>query len=171
MWAVFVQTVMPTPKTHTVCQLIIDMIASVSYWRKMKHYISTFTFLSGSYLTYSAFLFHHMVHFLVYEKDGPDRQVEGTQSMGLWAWGPYLCLLVDVPGEGNGVVGDLLNVADGVETLLVVGCGGAKVRGQRGESKGSTEPREASWGTSGRVWRGGDGEERRVFHKSETREE
>lgn len=32
----------------------------------------------------------------------------------------YLGLLVDVPGEGDGVVGDLLDVADGVEALLVV---------------------------------------------------
>lgn len=36
---------------------------------------------------------------------------------------PYLSLLVDVPGEGDGVVRDLLDVADGVETLLVVGYG------------------------------------------------
>lgn len=34
----------------------------------------------------------------------------------------YLCFLVDVPGEGYGIVGDLLNVADGVEALLVVSC-------------------------------------------------
>lgn len=34
----------------------------------------------------------------------------------------HLGLLVDVPGEGNGVVGDLLDVADGVEALLVVSC-------------------------------------------------
>ena len=32
----------------------------------------------------------------------------------------HLSLLVDVPGEGDGIVGDLLNVADGVEALLVV---------------------------------------------------
>lgn len=34
----------------------------------------------------------------------------------------HLRLLVDVPGEGNGVVRDLLDVADGVEALLVVSC-------------------------------------------------
>ena len=33
----------------------------------------------------------------------------------------HLGLFVDVPGEGDGVVGDLLDVADGVEALLVVG--------------------------------------------------
>lgn len=32
----------------------------------------------------------------------------------------YLRLIVDVPGEGNGVIGDLLNVADGVEAFFVV---------------------------------------------------
>lgn len=32
----------------------------------------------------------------------------------------YLGLLVGVPGEGNGVVGNLLNVGNGVEALLVV---------------------------------------------------
>ena len=36
----------------------------------------------------------------------------------------HLCLLVDVPGEGDSVVGDLLDVADGVEALLVVRWGG-----------------------------------------------
>lgn len=36
---------------------------------------------------------------------------------------PYLSLLVDVPSEGDGIVRDLLNVANGVEALLVVGCG------------------------------------------------
>lgn len=36
--------------------------------------------------------------------------------------GTYLCLLVDVPGEGYGIVRNLLNVADGVEALLVVSC-------------------------------------------------
>ena len=33
---------------------------------------------------------------------------------------PHLGLLVHVPSEGDGIVGDLLNVADGVEALLVV---------------------------------------------------
>lgn len=33
---------------------------------------------------------------------------------------PHLSLLIDVPGEGDGVVGDLLNVADCVEALFVV---------------------------------------------------
>lgn len=36
----------------------------------------------------------------------------------------YLCLFVYIPGEGNGIVGDLLNVANGVEALLVIGCQG-----------------------------------------------
>lgn len=35
----------------------------------------------------------------------------------------YFGLLVGVPGEGNSVVGNLLNVADSVKTLLVVSCG------------------------------------------------
>ena len=34
----------------------------------------------------------------------------------------YLGLLVGVPGERNGIVGNLLNVANGVEALLVVSC-------------------------------------------------
>lgn len=34
----------------------------------------------------------------------------------------YLRFLVDVPGEGYGVVCNLLNVTDGVEALLVVSC-------------------------------------------------
>ena len=34
----------------------------------------------------------------------------------------HLSLLIDVPGERDGVVGDLLDVADGVETFLVIGC-------------------------------------------------
>ena len=34
----------------------------------------------------------------------------------------YFGLLVGVPGEGNGVVGNLLDVANGVEALLVVSC-------------------------------------------------
>lgn len=38
----------------------------------------------------------------------------------------YFGLLVGVPGEGNGVIGNLLDVADGVETLLVVSCGKEK---------------------------------------------
>lgn len=35
----------------------------------------------------------------------------------------YFGLLVGVPGERNSIVGNLLDVADGVETLLVVSCG------------------------------------------------
>ena len=34
----------------------------------------------------------------------------------------HLGLLVHVPGEGNGIVGDLLDVPDGVEALLVISC-------------------------------------------------
>lgn len=34
----------------------------------------------------------------------------------------YFGFLVGVPGEGNGIVGNLLNVANGVEALLVVSC-------------------------------------------------
>lgn len=34
----------------------------------------------------------------------------------------YLGLLVDVPREGHGVVGDLLDVPDRVEALFIVGC-------------------------------------------------
>lgn len=37
----------------------------------------------------------------------------------LW---PHLGLLVGVPGERNGVIGNLLDVANGVEALLVVSC-------------------------------------------------
>lgn len=36
----------------------------------------------------------------------------------------YLRLVVDVPGEGNGVIRDLLDVADGVEAFFVVGYEG-----------------------------------------------
>lgn len=32
----------------------------------------------------------------------------------------YLCLIIDVPREGNGVISYLLNVADSVETFFVV---------------------------------------------------
>lgn len=39
----------------------------------------------------------------------------------LLSWS-YFGLLISVPGEGNGVIGNLLDVADGVETLLVVSC-------------------------------------------------
>lgn len=41
----------------------------------------------------------------------------------------YLGLLIDVPGEGDGVVGDLLNVVDGVEALLVISCQTQEMRG------------------------------------------
>lgn len=34
----------------------------------------------------------------------------------------YFGLLIGVPSEGNGVVGNLFNVANGVEALLVVSC-------------------------------------------------
>lgn len=34
----------------------------------------------------------------------------------------YFGLLVGVPGEGNGIIGNLLDVTDGVEALLVVSC-------------------------------------------------
>lgn len=34
----------------------------------------------------------------------------------------HLGFLIGVPGEGNGIVGDLLDVADGIEALLVIGC-------------------------------------------------
>lgn len=36
----------------------------------------------------------------------------------------HLRFLVDVPREGDGIVGDLLDVADRVEALFVVGCRG-----------------------------------------------
>lgn len=36
----------------------------------------------------------------------------------------YLRLVVDVPGERNGIIRDLLNVADGVEAFFVVGYEG-----------------------------------------------
>lgn len=35
----------------------------------------------------------------------------------------YLCLLVDVPCEGDSVVGDLFDIADGIKAFLVVSCG------------------------------------------------
>ena len=34
----------------------------------------------------------------------------------------YFGLLAGVPGEGNGIIGNLFNVANGVEALLVVSC-------------------------------------------------
>ena len=34
----------------------------------------------------------------------------------------YLGLFVHVPGEGDGVVGDFFDVANGVEALLVIRC-------------------------------------------------
>lgn len=34
----------------------------------------------------------------------------------------YLGLFIDVPGEGDGVVGDFFDVADCVEALLVIRC-------------------------------------------------
>lgn len=34
----------------------------------------------------------------------------------------YFGLLIGVPGEGNGIVGNLFNVANSVEALLVVSC-------------------------------------------------
>lgn len=34
----------------------------------------------------------------------------------------YFGLLVGVPREGNCIIGNLLNVANGVEALLVVSC-------------------------------------------------
>ncbi len=34
----------------------------------------------------------------------------------------YFGLLIGVPGEGNGVIGNLLDVANGVKALLVVSC-------------------------------------------------
>lgn len=50
----------------------------------------------------------------------------------------YFGLLVGVPGEGNGVVGNLLDVGDGVEALFVVSCGeqvGRVGRGGRRQGK------------------------------------
>lgn len=35
----------------------------------------------------------------------------------------YLCLLVDVPCEGDRVVGDLFDIADGIKAFFVVSCG------------------------------------------------
>lgn len=35
--------------------------------------------------------------------------------------GSYFGLIAGVPGEGNGVIGNLLDVSNGVETLFVVG--------------------------------------------------
>lgn len=34
--------------------------------------------------------------------------------------GSYFGLIVGVPGEGNGIIGNLLDVANGVEALFVV---------------------------------------------------
>lgn len=42
----------------------------------------------------------------------------------------YLCFVVDVPGEGDGVISNLFNVADGIEAFFVVGY-----RRQRDEKK------------------------------------
>lgn len=39
----------------------------------------------------------------------------------------YFSLLIGVPGEGNGVIGNLFDVADGVETLLVVSCNNKQI--------------------------------------------
>ena len=52
----------------------------------------------------------------------------------------YLGLFVDIPSEGNGVVGNLLNVPNGVETLLVIRCKGGREGGrevERGREGGS----------------------------------
>ncbi len=35
----------------------------------------------------------------------------------------YFGLFIGVPGEGNGIVGNLLNISNGVEALLIVSCG------------------------------------------------
>lgn len=40
----------------------------------------------------------------------------------------HLGLIIDVPCEGDGVVGDLLNVTDGVEAFFVVSCTETKER-------------------------------------------
>lgn len=42
------------------------------------------------------------------------------------SWPAHLGLLIHIPGEGNGVVGDLLDVPDGVEALLVISCNGKR---------------------------------------------
>lgn len=39
----------------------------------------------------------------------------------------HLGLFVGVPGERNGVIGNLLDVANGVEALLVVSCDNKRV--------------------------------------------
>lgn len=44
----------------------------------------------------------------------------GEGGGGIWV--RYLGLFVDVPGEGDCIVGDFLNVADCVEALLVIRC-------------------------------------------------
>lgn len=46
------------------------------------------------------------------------RQLEGARrTLDVMT---YLCLIIDVPREGNGVISYLLNVADSVETFFVV---------------------------------------------------
>lgn len=52
----------------------------------------------------------------------------------------YLCLFIDVPCEGDSIVGDLLNVADGIKAFFVVSCGQTKMlrlalkdRGKKGK--------------------------------------
>lgn len=42
----------------------------------------------------------------------------------------YLCFIVNVPSERNGIISDLLDVADGVEAFFVVSW----VRDERGNS-------------------------------------
>lgn len=52
-----------------------------------------------------------------------DTRPTGSCGKRQWHSFPfYLGLFVHVPGEGDGVVGDFFDVADGVEALLVVSC-------------------------------------------------
>lgn len=51
----------------------------------------------------------------------PSHPTVRRAAQGSWRIMAYLRLVVDVPGEGNGVVRDLLDVADGIEAFFVVG--------------------------------------------------
>jgi len=54
------------------------------------------------------------------EKEEEEDFLLGLET-GSASSGSYLSFFADVPREGDGVVGDFLHVADGVEALLVVG--------------------------------------------------
>lgn len=70
------------------------------------------------------FVCHHKTS---HRKIKRKKTVAGKATLAFVYWGQkkqkqYLGLFVDVPGEGDGVVGDFFNVADCVKALLVIRC-------------------------------------------------